>query len=114
MSSDYPESDGSSEHRNKTINQAIHFHVEHNQKGWFYTLLKIHFDIMSSLNASIGFSIFELHYSHSLQVLPTLISVLELCKSDPSTNTADARALLDNIASTEHEVRDNMALTKVH
>ena len=35
MSSGYhPQTDGSREHTNKTINQVIRFHVKRNQKGW--------------------------------------------------------------------------------
>ncbi len=30
----HPETDGASEYTNKTVNQAVHFHVNHNQKGW--------------------------------------------------------------------------------
>jgi hypothetical protein len=30
----HPETDGSSKRTNKTVNQALHFHVERNQKGW--------------------------------------------------------------------------------
>jgi hypothetical protein len=35
MSTSYhPETDGSSEWSNKTINQMLHYHVKRNQKGW--------------------------------------------------------------------------------
>ena len=35
MSSVYhPQTDGASERTNKTINQALHYHVAQNQKGW--------------------------------------------------------------------------------
>jgi hypothetical protein len=35
----HPETDGSSERLNKTINQCICYHVQHNQKGWVRALL---------------------------------------------------------------------------
>ena len=34
----HPQTDGASEHTNKTINQLIRFHVERNQKGWLQAL----------------------------------------------------------------------------
>lgn len=35
MSTSYhPQSNGSSERSNKTVIQMLHYHVEHNQKGW--------------------------------------------------------------------------------
>jgi len=34
----HPETDGSSERTNKTVNQALQFHVECNQMGWVRAL----------------------------------------------------------------------------
>ena len=48
----HPEMDGTSKHTNKTINQCIHFYVEHNPKGWAKTLPLIHFNIMNTVNKS--------------------------------------------------------------
>ena len=39
MSSSYhPKTDGSSKQTNKTINQAIHYHIDNSQKGWLAKL----------------------------------------------------------------------------
>lgn len=54
----HPETDGASERSNKTINQAIRYHVRRNQKGWVRALPRIRFDIMNSVNASTGVSPF--------------------------------------------------------
>ncbi len=114
MSSAYhPETDGSSERSNKTVNQSIRFYVERNQTGWFFALPKIRFDIMSSVNASTGLSMFQLRYGRSPRILPPLISLPDLKKLDPSSDAAAARALLDNIACLEREARDNLCLAKV-
>ena len=61
MSSAYhPESDGSSERSNKTIVQAIRYHVQRDQKGWVRCLPLLRFQMMNSINASTGFSGFQL------------------------------------------------------
>lgn len=56
----HPETDGSSKWTNKTVNQAIRYHVNNNQKGWSAKLPRIHFAIMNTVNASTGFSGFHL------------------------------------------------------
>jgi hypothetical protein len=38
LSSYHPEMDGSSKHSNKTVVQALRYHVERNQKGWVKSL----------------------------------------------------------------------------
>ena len=61
MSSVYhPQTDGASERTNKTINQALCYHVAWNQKGWVQALPCIHFDLMNTMNKSTGFSPFQL------------------------------------------------------
>lgn len=53
MSSSYhPETDGSSERTNKTLNQCICYHVERNQKGWVQALPQVRFNIMNTLNVT--------------------------------------------------------------
>jgi hypothetical protein len=46
----HPQTDGASERTNKTLNQAICYHVDNNQKGWLSKLLRIHFAIMNTVN----------------------------------------------------------------
>ena len=74
MSSGYhPQMDGASECTNKTINQAICFPMERNQKGWVHALPRIHFCIMNTMNASTNYSGFQLCLGHSLQIIPPII-----------------------------------------
>ena len=66
MSTSYhPQTDSSSERTNKTVIQCIRFTVEHNQVGWVRALAKIQFDIMNTVNRSMGFTPFQLHFGHS-------------------------------------------------
>ena len=61
MSSAYhPETNSSSECTNKTVNQAIRFHVDQNQKGWVHALPHIHFCIMNTVNTLTGYLGFQL------------------------------------------------------
>ncbi len=46
----HPETDGTSERTNKTIVQALWFHVERNQKGWVRALPRVRFDLMNMIN----------------------------------------------------------------
>ena len=80
----HPEADGSSKCMNKMINQCLHFHVDCQQKGWVHVLPRICFATMNLVNASTGFSNFQLHIGHAPHVilpiipsdlLPTLHSV---------------------------------------
>nr|GAT44984.1 reverse transcriptase-RNase H-integrase [Mycena chlorophos] len=75
MSTSYhPQSDGASERTNKTLIQAIRFHVAANQSGWLRALPIIRFNIMNSVNASTGFSGFQLRYGRVPRVLPALVA----------------------------------------
>jgi hypothetical protein len=73
MSSAYhPQTDGASERMNKTINQALHYHVAQNQKGWARVLPCIHYDLMNTVNKSTGFSPFQLCLGQSPCLIPPL------------------------------------------
>jgi len=61
----HPEMDGASECTNKMVNQALQFHVEHNQLGWVYALPQIRFNMMNTINKSTGFTPFQLRMGHS-------------------------------------------------
>ena len=74
MSSAYhPETNGSSERTNKTVNQSIYFHVDRNPKGWVRALPRIRFCIMNTVNTSTGYSGFLLHLGQSPRVIPPII-----------------------------------------
>ena len=59
-SSYHPETDSASEQSNKTVNQCICYHICRNQKGWVCALPRIRYDILNSINASTGFSNFQI------------------------------------------------------
>jgi len=108
MSSAYhPQTDGASEQTNKTVNQCIRFHVECNQKGWVKALPRVHFHIMNSVNASTGFSPFQLHLGRSPRVLPPL-SETQVADSD----SFDAASFLSRLELDVLEAQDNLLAAK--
>jgi hypothetical protein len=73
-SSFHPQTDRQSERTNRTVIQAICFHVERNQSGWKRALPRIRFNIMSTLNQSTGYSPFQLRFGKSPCLLPPLVN----------------------------------------
>jgi hypothetical protein len=52
----HPETDGSNQQSNKTIDQMLRYHVRHNQKEWVCALPCICLQIMNTVNISTNFS----------------------------------------------------------
>ena len=93
MSSAYhPQTNGSREHTNKTVEQCLRFHVERNQKGWKCALLRIH-QMMNTINKSTKFSPFQLRFGKFPRVLPALLEPRE----NASTEHTSARAICERI-----------------
>lgn len=93
----HPETDGSSEHTNKTVNWTLHFYVDHNQHGWVSALPQVHFAMMNTVNASTRYSGFQLHLGCVPQVIPPIIRELNDASETPvqfleqiNTDVADA------------------------
>jgi len=73
----HPQTDGSSEHSNKTVNQCLHYHIQQNQKGWVAALPLIQFQIMNSINGSTGYSSFQLLMGRLPRLIPPLLPATE-------------------------------------
>jgi hypothetical protein len=69
-SAHHPKADGASEKTNKTVIQALRFMVDRNQNGWVKALPRVLFDIMNTVNASTGFSGFQMKTGTSPRILP--------------------------------------------
>ena len=106
-----PETDGSSEHSNKTVIQAICFHVERNQKGWVRALLRVRFDIMNTVNKSTGFSPFQLYLGCTPRILPPLI----LTDIDSTHTPAElsAQTVINRLQHDVWEAQDNLLKAKI-
>ena len=109
LSSTYhPESNGVSEHTNKTVNQCLHFLVKHNQHGWVKALPRVRFWIMNTVNVSTGFSPFQLHIGCSPHIIPPLISSAELAKGE-----SDMHSFLFHLQDDVQEAQDCLLMAKV-
>jgi hypothetical protein len=104
----HPETDGSSECTNKTVNQCLRFHVERNQKGWKKSLPRIRFFLMNTVNKSTGYSPFQLKYGRSLRVLPYLDKDTLVNKED-----MNAHEIVEMIAKNVADAKDNLMLAKI-
>jgi hypothetical protein len=106
----HPQTDGASERTNKTLNQCVRYHVERNQKGWVRALPVICFHIMNSVNASTGFSGFQIHMGRSPRILPPLVPSTKY--NDISEENA-THSLIAQIESDVTEARDTLLGAKV-
>jgi len=111
-SSFHPKTDGASEQTNKTINQAIRYHVHRNQKGWVRALPKIRFNIMNTINASTGFSGFKLRLGRSPHMIPPIVPS-EIPWELQGPDAREAMRMIERIALDVEEAKDNLLLAKV-
>jgi len=109
----HPKTDGSSERSNKTINQCIRYHVRHNQKGWVHALPRIHFDIMNSVNASTGFSNFQIHLSLSPRLIPPIVPASLVSPVSNNSDAMHAKEVIKMIQTDVTEAKDNLIQAKV-
>ena len=110
MSSAYhPQTDGSSERTNKTVIQCIRFAVERDQKGWVQALPKVRFDIMNTLNASTGFTPFQLRFGKTPRILPPIIP-----NDGEGHEESSAREIVARMRPIQMEAQDNLLGAKVN
>jgi hypothetical protein len=109
----HPETDGASERSNKTINQCICYHVRQNQKGWVRALPRIRFDIMNSVNASTGFSNFQLRLGRSPRIIPPIIPDSLTEPISASSKSIRAQIVIDQLQTDVAEAKDNLLQAKV-
>ena len=104
----HPETDGTSERTNKTLNQCLHFHVNRTQKGWVKALPSIRFTMMNTKNASTGLSGFQLRMGCSPRVIPPLVerNMDEIVSEKP-------KDFICRIQLYEMEVKDSLLQHKV-
>ncbi len=108
----HPMTDGASERTNKTVVQALRYHVDRNQKGWVRALPRVRFDIMNTVNASTGFSPFQLRMGRSPRLIPPLVAP---AFEDPVPPEAlRAEQLFRQLELDCAEAHDNLVLAKVN
>jgi len=112
MSSSYhPQTDGSSERTNKTVNQSLRYHVERSQKGWVRALPRIRFAMMNTVNTSTGFSGFQLHLGRSPRLIPPIVPTnLPDNLRSAASNAEDVASLIQTDVM---EAQDNLLQAKI-
>ncbi|THG92770.1 hypothetical protein EW026_g8249 [Hermanssonia centrifuga] len=103
----HPQTDGSSERSNRTIIQALRFHVERNQKGWARALPLVRFNHMNTVNASTGFTPFQLHCGRQPRIIPPLQK-----PEVHDTDSIDAAKVIAQLETDVMEAQDNLLLAK--
>ncbi|OJT07183.1 Transposon Ty3-I Gag-Pol polyprotein, partial [Trametes pubescens] len=110
----HPETDGASERSNKTVIQMLCYHVARNQTGWVRALPLIRYQLMSTVNASTGFTPFHLRYGRTPRVIPPIEETLSKTISgelgEPDTMTA--LEAIRNLETDVLEAQDNLLLAK--
>jgi hypothetical protein len=105
----HPQTDGSSEQSNKTVNQCLCYHVQRNQKGWVMALPLIRFQIMNSINSSTGYSGFQLLMGR----LPRLILPLLLMNgNDQTTGVKCVTRLIEQLKCDVEDAKDHLLEAK--
>lgn len=108
----HPQTDGASERTNKTVIQAIRFHVERNQKGWVRALPRVRFNIMNTINKSTGFTPFQLRFGRHPRLIPPLLP------KDPKTPSSSApqiaaQTVIERLNHDLWEAKDNLIKAKI-
>lgn len=106
----HPQTDGLSERTNKTVVQMLRYHVDRAQSGWVKALPRVRFHIMNSVNASTGYSPFQLKSGRSPRVIP-LIGERET--SPPHSELSAAHSILREIELDNLDAQDNLIIAKV-
>ena len=104
LTSYHPKTNGSSEWTNKTVNQAIWYHVDNNQKGWLAKLPCVWFTIMNTMNASTSFSGFQLKTGQSPHIIPPIVPLTK----NVTTKQITAHDIITHVHLDVQEVQDNL------
>ena len=113
MSSAYhPETDGASERTNKTVNQLLRFYVDREQKDWVKRLPRVRFCIMNTVNASTGYSPFQLRQGFSPRVIPPLVPPADGTRTDETDATLRAMELLTQLQRDVAAAQDALLAAK--
>ena len=105
----HPQTDGTSERTNKTINQCLRYHIERNQKGWSHVLPHIHFHMMNTINTSTGFTPFQLRMGQSQQLIPPILPL----PKDASQEDISVRDIIRQLHDDVSEAQDNLLRAKI-
>jgi hypothetical protein len=100
----HPQTDGVSERTNKTVDQVLRYFVDQHQTGWVNALPRVRFNMMSTVNASTGYTPFHLHLGRTPRMLPPLEPTnIQSAREDFPTEISNA---LNAIMSLKTDIAD--------
>ncbi|OJT13242.1 Transposon Tf2-12 polyprotein [Trametes pubescens] len=110
----HPETDGSSERSNKTVVQMLRYHVARNQSSWVRALPLIRFQLMSTVNASTGYTPFHLRHGRSPRVVPPIFEedVATATSTTDVVGVEAALAVLCRLETNVMEAQDSLLMAK--
>ena len=96
----------------KPFIQSLHYFVQWNQKGWVKSLPQVHFNMLNTVNASMGFLGFQLKIGCSPRLIPPVLNLLpmELSGTKEAVNTA---SLIKQITVNVQDAKDALAAAKI-
>ena len=110
MSTSYhPKTDGGSEKTNKTVIQLIHYMVDQNQKGWVAKLPRVRFAFMNTVNASTGFSPFQLKTGRSPRLIPPISDL----PANASAADVTVHEIITKVERNVKEAQDHLLAAKI-
>lgn len=102
----HPQTDGSSERTNKTVIQALRYYVDRDQLGWVKALPHVRFCIMNTVNASTGFSPFQLRLGMCPRVVPPLVE-------GQRGNDTSAAEIMEKMEEITAAAQDSLLFAKI-
>ena len=113
MSSAYhPETNGTSEWTNKTVNQSICYFMHQNQKSWVQALPQVRFNMLNTVNALTGFSGFQLKMGHLPRLLPHIVQALPAGLRG-TKEAVDTMGVIEQVQLDMQQAKDALAVAKI-
>jgi hypothetical protein len=114
----HPQTDGASERSNKTVIQCLRYYVDHNQTGWVKALPKVRFDIINTVNASTGFTPFNLKSGFSPRLIPPLLQAngaphIIVTPPNMTPEEVAAKVMVERLEMDIQEARDSLTAAKI-
>lgn len=108
----HPETDGSSERTNKTINQLLRYEVDRAQKDWVSALPRVRFALMNTINNLTGFLPFQLKMGRSPRIIPPLVETALADADDEGDAAVTAVEIIHQLERDVKVAQDHLLKSK--
>lgn len=108
------QTDGASECTNKTVYQALRFFIDRHQTGWVNALPHVWFNIMSTINTSMGYTPFHLHLGWTPHLIPPLTTIhISSARNNFPTDIANVLEAIVSLKTDVANAHDTLLASKV-